>query len=1001
MDSDIKIRIAVAEDAKELLAIYAPYVEKTAITFEYEVPSAEEFADRIRHVLKKYPYLAAESGGEMIGYAYADAFKERAAYAWSVETSVYVRADRKKQGVGRLLYEALEQILKRQGILNLNACIAYPEEEDEYLSKDSVLFHDRMGYRMVGEFRQCGYKFNRWYNMVWMEKQIGEHIEGQPFVKTFEEIRTDRKTEVPMQKEKEQLEKYFQTLIKQLPGGVAVVSYGRDGKMVPEYLSDGFAAMTGMTPKEAYRLYRKDALTGVHPDDRKTVTDRMARFVNSKESSCELIYRLQKGNGEYLWVKNSLSMIQSENGEGKIYANYNDITKELEERKKLRQQYDDLLRQHYRTPGPNALIVGHCNITKNRILEIIDYTDSGLLAAFGTDREMFFRGLAGLVVNDKERKAFLNNFLNAPSLEAFRRKDTVLTLDCFIKLPAKSHGCYVQFKISLVEMPDTGDITGILTVTDTTEQVLSERIMRLLSVVSCDLVADVDLLQNRYRLLNGNLASTDGQAQEGRHSDRVTHMLQKQVVEGDRKQVERMLDPAYIMERLQRESAYSFHYSMMGGDEEISTKKLTVSAIDLRLGRVCLARADVTDVLEKERLAQKTLENALALAEEASRAKSEFLSSMSHDIRTPLNAIMGMTTLATANIGDPVRVADSLQKISLSSRHLLSLINDILDMSKIESGKITLNRMEMSVTGLISQLSGIIEQQASSAGLQFHAASEKIRHEYFYGDALRLNQVLLNLLGNAVKFTPKGGSVEFKVEELAAADRPGFAHYRFTVRDTGIGMTEDFLARLFEPFSRSREAARIEGTGLGLSISKGLVELMGGTIRVESRPGAGTAFFLEVQCEAAKDCAASRVEKENINRITDSQNSLLLGRRILVAEDNEINAEILCGVLKLYGAKTTVGWDGTEAVREFQNTPQGTYDAILMDIRMPEMNGYDATRAIRALDRTDAKTIPIIAMSANAFAEDVQEALASGMNAHIAKPIDLKVLEDTLIAILP
>ena len=926
--------------------------------------------------------------------------------------------------------------------------------------------------------------------------------------------------EVRAQREKERLEQYFQTVVKYLPGGVAVVRYKKDGGMVPEFLSDGFAAMTGMTQDEAYQLYAKDAMAGVHPDDREQVNEQMTQFVASGMSNCELVYRLKNGSGGYLWVKNRLSMLQCSDGERQIYAGYHDITKEREEQEQLRKQYNDLIIQHYRTPGPNALVVGHCNVTQNRILEIIDHTDSALLETFGRNREEFFTGLSRLVVEPVERQAFLDAYLNAPSLAAYNRGDTEVLLKCFVQLPREEHGRYVQFKVNLVETPDTGDITGILTVTDITEQVLSERILRKLSVSNCDLVADVDLLRDRYQVISGEMAAEDVQQTVGRHSDRIAFMLEKQVVPRDQAQVEKLLNSDYILERLQREDTYAFHYSILGDQGEVYTKKLTVSAIDLRLGRICLARADitdsvreqqgllnvvaytfellgviqvdtghltlytrqivlenlppftmddydaslgriveqfgsennreelerqlrletmlellekqpagydfvfsdqekdslrykqvtvlwgdgdhktvclvradVTDMLTEERRTKKTLENALAMAEDANRAKRDFLSSMSHDIRTPMNAIMGMTTLASAYIDDTEKVADCLQKISVSSRHLLSLINDILDMSKIESGKITLGRMEMTIPGLLEQITTIMEPQAKAAGLTLRTEANGICRERFFGDVLRINQILLNLLSNAVKFTPEGGCVDFQVEELPAKRQGNSVRYRFTVRDTGIGMPEDFLTLIFEPFNRSREAMHIEGTGLGLSITKGLIDLMGGSISVESELGKGSTFRVELECETADAPMASTVTGRVEERVKRDR---FAGRRVLVAEDNAINAEILCGLLDIYGVKTVVKRDGAQAVREFERAAPDTYDAILMDIQMPEMDGYTATRAIRRLDRPDARSIPIIAMTANAFAEDVQAALAAGMTAHVAKPIDIEILNKTL-----
>ena len=927
--------------------------------------------------------------------------------------------------------------------------------------------------------------------------------------------------EVKAQKEKEHMEQYFQTLVRKLPGGVAVVRVEKDGRKIPEYLSDGYAALCGMSMEELWKSYREDGMAAVHPDDVEQLNLELADFVASGEEQHEFTYRIKTGNGEYIWIKNMVSMLQRGEGEVILYASYRDLTMEMKEQEQIRRQYKELILQHYQTPDPNTLIVGHCNITKGQIMEISDYTGSGLLECFGTEREAFFTGISTLILDEKERREYLDLFLNEPTRTAFLAGKRELELDCFVRLPKDVRGRYVKFKVNLVEEPDTGDITGILTVYDITEQTIADRNLQKLSTSGYDFIADVDLFHDSCTILSGELEEDDVSAKSGRHSDRMAYMMENQLVPKDRPRIMKMLEPAYMLERLKQEDPYSFSYSILGKEGEIQTKKLTVSATDLRLGRVCLARADITDsvreqqgilnvvaytfemlgiiylgsrnitlythqavlqVLEPqetsiaswledtrrryipdggveevercfglknmrsrleerpggydfvlpcmeenerrykqinilwgdrdhkmicivrqdvtetmtaERQSKEALERALALAEEANRAKSDFLSSMSHDIRTPMNAIMGMTTLAKAHLDEREKVENCLQKISLSSRHLLSLINDILDMSKIEQSKITLNHDKADLLELVEQLSSMMGQQAQEAGLQFDVRTSNMIHPYFYGDALRINQILINILGNAVKFTPEGGTVTFLTEEIPPVKGPEYVRYRFTIRDTGIGMPESFLSHLFEPFTRNRSTERVEGSGLGLSITKGLIELMGGELSVESRERAGTTFRVELEYQAAlKDSRGDSVE-ETISS-TDNVEDRLTGRCLLVAEDNEINAEILSELLFLQGVRTVVKTDGVQVLHEFQSAAYGTYDAVLMDVQMPEMNGYEATRAIRNLEQETGRHIPIIAMTANAFAEDIQEALKAGMDAHVAKPIDMQILMNTL-----
>lgn len=794
--------------------------------------------------------------------------------------------------------------------------------------------------------------------------------------------------EVNTRMEKERLELYFQTIVKNVAGGIAVIHHKKDGSMVPEFVSDGFAGMLGMTAEEAWDMYRQDAMTGVHPDDYDYVEGRMNAYIASGDTRFEMMYRLQNKGKGYAWVKASFSMMQNDGGDSFIYAFYNDITKEREEQEQIRQQYNDMLLQHYSAQGANVLVVGHCNVTRNQILEILDYTDSGLLKTFGSVREDFFKGLSTLVLDEAERQLFLGRFLNEPARAAYERHETEQVLTCFVKLPKEKNGRYVEIMMNLVDTPETSDITGVLTVTDVTNQTISDRILHQLSVTSYDYVVDLDIEQNEYTVLAYNKNASYIPHSRGMLSERVDTMTKSVILQKDRELYREALEPAEIRRRLEEKGAYTISYSLTDEQGAIRTKNMTVSAVDLRLNRVCLVCTDITDSV-------RALENALALAEEGSRAKSDFLSAMSHDIRTPMNAIMGMTDIAAAHLDDRARIEDCLRKISISGKHLLSLVNDILDMSRIERSQMVMNRMDTSLPHLMRQVVTIIEPQAKAAGLHFAVQYEEFPHPYFYGDALRVNQILINLLSNAVKFTQQG-EVKFLAEEIPPVKNQAHIRYRFMVADTGMGMSEEFLERLFDPFVRSSRTARIEGTGLGLSITKGLVDQMEGEISVTSRVGEGSCFLVELEFEPAKNEQAVQTEEAWAESIQYSKEKAFSGRRFLVAEDNALNSEILCELLEMQGAELVVKTDGRQALEAFISAAPGVYDAILMDIQMPEMDGHEATRAIRILERPDAKIIPIIAMTANAFAEDVQKAKDAGMTAHVAKPIDIDVVRVTL-----
>lgn len=801
--------------------------------------------------------------------------------------------------------------------------------------------------------------------------------------------------EVENQKQKERLEQYFQTVVKYLPGGMAVVHHEINGELKPEYLSEGFAEMLDMPMEEAWKMYQENALSGVHPDDRQYVRENLDQCIREKREKYELQYRLKKGNGEYIWINAKFSVIKCVGGDARVYVDYHDITAEKKMQEQLRQQYKEQIHQHYMLAGPDALILGHCNITQNKILEIVDHTNSHLLETFGDVREDFFLGIGTLIVDEQERHVYYSKYLNQPSIEAYRNGVKEVIMPCFIQLPNQKTGRYVQFKVTLVETPDTGDVTGILTITDITEKTIRKKIYEQLSSTNYDLVANINLFQNYYEIVSGG--DDNITEEQGNFSERTEKVIKNTVIDNIQEQeyVLDMLSKDGILRRLKNNHSYSFSYSVKNANDEIRTKNMIVAAIDLRLGRVCFIRSDVTDVVTAERKAKDELEKALTEAKKASRVKSDFLSSMSHDIRTPMNAIVGMTNLALANLDDRDKVEDYLHKISLSSQHLLSLINDILDMSQIEQSKIHLNRQMIQIEEMIDHISSIMATQAENTGLHFVIEADDFVHRAFMGDALRIKQIIINLLSNAFKFTMEGGTVLFRTEEIEPKEN-GYVRYRFIIQDTGIGMSEEFLCHLFEPFIRSNKVFKVEGTGLGLSITKGLVDLMGGTIEIRSKLQEGTTFEIELEFELAEEKAGENQMEEQ----EDNEEENLTGYHFLLVEDNEINSEILGELLQMRGATFTVKTDGLQAVREFEKAAPGTYDAIFMDIQMPVMNGYEATKEIRKSEHPDAKSILILAMTANAFAEDVQASIEAGMNGHIAKPVDMKLLYHTISTML-
>ena len=404
------------------------------------------------------------------------------------------------------------------------------------------------------------------------------------------------------------------------------------------------------------------------------------------------------------------------------------------------------------------------------------------------------------------------------------------------------------------------------------------------------------------------------------------------------------------------------------------------------------AASESQELNEKLQVSQRELQTALKAAETASKAKTDFLSNMSHDIRTPMNAIVGLTSLMEHDLNEPDKLREYLVKLNASSHHLLNLINEILDMNKIESGKATLHVEPFNMSEQICQVDNVIRPQAKARDQTFAIRASSIQNENLEGDATRLQQVLLNILSNAVKYTPNGGHIKLEIEELP---RDGhYARYKFTVADDGIGMSEEFQKHIYESFTRAEGSVtnKVQGTGLGMAITKSIVNMMGGAISFTSALGKGTTFEVMLEFKIDQEAAANRVQPSQEPEEPD----ILKGMHFLCAEDNDINAEILQAMLEMQGASCTLCHNGEEIVEKFKTVQPGEYDAILMDVQMPVLDGYEATRAIRNGENPLGRTIPILAMTANAFAEDVQKSYEAGMDSHLSKPVDIAVLEHTL-----
>ena len=635
--------------------------------------------------------------------------------------------------------------------------------------------------------------------------------------------------------------------------------------------------------------------------------------------------------------------------------------------------------------------------------------------------------------------------------------------------------------------------------------------------------AVVDLKKDSYYYV----AKTDGMPPEGKYSDLIEYVNQFYINEEDMVTMAEVITPSHIQEHLTKEIDYlQYEYHINRGEDK--WENLSLICLKRELGRptaFLTAVQDITERKNKEIESRLALENAFDAAKAANNAKSEFLSRMSHDIRTPMNAVMGMAAVATMHIDDKDRLMDCLNKITTSSRHLLALINDVLDMSKIESGKVTLSEEPFNMAEMIDGLFTIMQPQIKAKNQLITMRTSNVTHEDVIGDTLRLRQVFVNIMGNAVKFTPEEGRLSLDIRELDSRI-PGKACFEFVFADTGMGMDQEFIDKIFEPFSRSKnpDSNKIEGTGLGMAIAKNIVNMMDGDIKVKSKLGEGSTFtvrlhltiqdikemndksleslkilvadddaiaaeatgeilndlgmdatcvyggedainevvrhhekgnafsavildwkmpnvdgvqatatirekigadlpiiilsaydWTEIEQEArdigvdafiAKPLFRSRLQyvlkslvaPEHVENQEDAtfDEKKYTGKRILLVDDIELNREIANELLTMKGIEVEEAYDGQMAVDIITEKPENYYDLVFMDIQMPKLNGYEATKAIRASDREDLQTIPIVAMSADAFSDDVYKSKESGMNDHVSKPIDIPKLSETL-----
>jgi len=793
-----------------------------------------------------------------------------------------------------------------------------------------------------------------------------------------------------------------------MPGGFFIYKAEEPGDLI--YANKPVFDIFGCADPEEFKELTGYTFRGmVHPDDYDRITASIVQQIDDSEDQMDYAeYRITRKDGRVRWVDDYGHYCETKSYGGIYIVFISDITEKRERRetdKATRDAVISALTNAYNTVWLISDVVtekstlyhtdldeAHAEAIRNA-LSHARYTDTKteyvatMVAKEDRERMQVEIGLPYILEQFESRNSFTVSFIRA--LESGPRHYVVDLIKVF--MPGGRTGVILGFKdvdedvlhrkAMQQALEDAQRATEAYRLA-AAERMTYEKVAQALAgdyigiyIVNPDTEKFVEYSATKeYDRLGVEKSGGDFFALSRENTERL-------IFSEDR---ERFLGTFYkekVMSILERDGSFTMKYRLLAGETPfwVSMKATLLQDED---GKHLIIGLNNIDAQMK-----RELEYRQHMAEARTQARNDFLANMSHDIRTPMNAIVGYTNIAKDHIDEPETVTNALEKIGSSSHFLLSLINDILDISKIESGKMQISLAPCDLRDIFRRIEDITALQARNKSLNITYRHDSVRHCRVIADELRIEQVIVNIVSNAIKYTPEGKTVDLIAEEEPAEGNR--YHYRFIVRDTGIGISEDYLPHLFESFTREEKTTvnRIQGTGLGLAITAKVVEMMGGTISVKSVVGEGSEFTVDLELESAEEYQAEESGSEAVD---------FSGCRVLLVEDNDINAEIVCMILSQYGITVDRAENGQAGLEQVQKHAGGYYDAVLMDIQMPVMNGYEATRAIRALEGTWCRTLPIIAMSANAYDEDVKACLASGMNAHIAKPFN----PDDLIKLL-
>lgn len=655
----------------------------------------------------------------------------------------------------------------------------------------------------------------------------------------------------------------------------------------------------------------------------------------------------------------------------------------------LKQKYEIEKRRGYITDD-NLLGHAYFSLTRN---ESISYDFEKVLGnnAQSISYDDMSNQIAERIESDVMRKEYLEFSDKNELMNKYELGNSEVHIDYRMTMP-NGKISWIRSVFHMMRDPNEMDMLLFCYCYNINKSKMMESMMQFAVNDDYDLIGSVDLVTGEaYMIFSQNSYHDNGKEYvEQSYEESVIKFAENAIVADERAEYINRASLKNIKKQLSDKPSFEFNIQMMSNGQT-RIKKVRYLKFDGDIDMCLFTQIDITLSIEKEQKKQQMLREALSEAEVANRSKTTFLSQMSHEIRTPMNAVIGMANLAYEEKDIAIK-NEYIKKIDSSSHFLLGIINDILDMSRIESGKFELHNSWYFVTDILNSCINMLEPEMKKKNIKFiYPSFDRIGNVEFYVDSLRCQQIYMNLLNNALKFTPEGGTIEMKFKNVSHDDN--ISNDSITIRDTGYGMSEEFLKRIFNPFEQEENiyTNQVQGTGLGLVLVKKILDAMGGRIEVKSELGKGSEFTFTIPYKY-------RLSEHNIKSKSSDirDNSRLSGLRILLADDHPLNREIASKLLEKQGVMVDEAFDSEDVLEKYLNAEDNYYDLILMDVRMPKMNGLEATKSIRITDKPDSQTIPIIAMTANAFDSDVQTSIDAGMNAHLSKPFKPEVLYEII-----